>query len=314
MLPCHGRVHGFESRTVRMEYNIIKAKGVFQTFKICLAENVFTFFNYGGQETRNESTIKLIIDGLKSNEEVFYNKKLEMVINTSDPIIENTIGYAHPTDKYKTIPCFTFDHFKRVGIDNFENTVSKIKIQANNTPTINKLFWGGTLDTRVLPRMLYQLISIKYPNLVLCNSVKRVKGDNPEKLIAYNFVPLPEHCNYKYLIDIEGLGWSARLKFLCFTKRVLFINERPYKEFWMDGLKDGENCIIVKRDLSNLIEKLEYIESNPELYHKLSTNLYEFAEKTFTKENINKHIVDVFKKNGEMAELVYRDGLENRRL
>jgi glycosyltransferase involved in cell wall biosynthesis len=54
---------------------------------------------------------------------------------------------------------------------------------------------------------------------------------------------------------------------------------------------------MVKRDLSNLIEKLEYVESNPELYNKLSNNLYEFAEKTFTKENINNHIVEVFKKN-----------------
>jgi glycosyltransferase involved in cell wall biosynthesis len=64
----------------------------------------------------------------------------------------------------------------------------------------------------------------------------------------------------------------------------------------MDGLVDGENCIMVKRDLSNLIEKLEYVENNPELYDKLSNNLYEFAEKTFTKENINNHIVEVFKK------------------
>jgi glycosyltransferase involved in cell wall biosynthesis len=64
----------------------------------------------------------------------------------------------------------------------------------------------------------------------------------------------------------------------------------------MDGLVDGENCIIVKGDLSNLIEKLEYVENNPELYDKLSNNLYEFAEKTFTKENINNHIVEVFKK------------------
>ena len=68
---------------------------------------------------------------------------------------------------------------------------------------------------------------------------------------------------------------------------------------------------MVKRDLSDLIEKLGYIESDPELYYKLSTNLYEFAEKTFTKENINNHIVEVFKKIGEMAELADCVSLEN---
>jgi hypothetical protein len=280
-----------------MEYHIIKAKGHPGGVKINLEENVFTFFDYGGPGNRNPSTIKLIIDGLKSNEEVFYNKNLGMVINTSDHIIENIIGYAHSTDKYKTIPCFTFDGWRQIGIESFENTVNEIKIQANNTPTINKLFWSGAVHPRLLPRILYQAIAINYPNLVVCNRILYIHKNTQKKIKINNFVPLAEHCNYKYLIDIEGIGWSARLKFLCFTKRVLFINERPYQEFWMDGLVDGENCIMVKRDLSNLIEKLEYVESNPELYNKLSNNLYEFAEKTFTKENINNHIVEVFKKN-----------------
>jgi glycosyltransferase involved in cell wall biosynthesis len=282
-----------------MEYNIIKAKGHPVGVKIHLADDVFTFFDYGGFPIRNPSTIKLIIDGLKSNEEFFYNKKLEILINASDRIINDIIGYAHPTDKYKTIPCFSFDGWNKIGIDGFENAINEIKIQANTTPTINKLFWSGTIFDGVLPRILYRAIATKYPNLVICNSIKFLKSIDSYGFItaANNFVTLPEHCKYKYLIDIEGIGWSARLKFLCFTKRVLFINERPYQEFWMDGLVDGENCIMVKRDLSNLIEKLEYVESNPELYNKLSNNLYEFAEKTFTKENINNHIVEVFKKN-----------------
>jgi hypothetical protein len=282
-----------------MEYNILKRRyreEEYGNIKIHLAENVFTFYDYGGLQNRNPSTINLIIDGLKSNEAVFYNKKLEVVINTNDRTIENTLGYSHPTDKYKTIPCFTFDSYREIGIKSFENTINEIKIQATNSPTINKLFWAGSHITRVLSRALYQLIAIKYPNLVVFNLVSYIKGDTQKKRKINNFVTLPEHCKYKYLIDIEGIGWSARLKFLCFTKRVLFINERPYQEFWMDGLVDGENCIMVKRDLSNLIEKLEYVENNPELYDKLSNNLYEFAEKTFTKENINNHIIEVFKK------------------
>ena len=278
-----------------MEYNIIKAKGHPVGVKIHLADDVFTFFDYGGFPIRNPSTIKLIIDGLKSNEEFFYNKKLEILINASDRIINDIIGYAHPTDKYKTIPCFSFDGWNKIGIDGFENAINEIKIQAKNIPTINKLFWSGSIGPHIPSRMRYNQLAIQYPNLLLCNSIEFIR-DNPEKLTANNFVSLAEHCKYKYLIDIEGVGWSGRLKFLCCTKRVLFINDRPYQEFWMDGLIDGENCIIVKRDLSNLIEKLEYVESNPELYDKLSNNLYEFAEKTFTKENINNHIIEVFKK------------------
>jgi hypothetical protein len=278
-----------------MEYNIINQSGPRYSFEIRLVENVFTFYDYGGYEDRNPSTIKLIIDGLKSNEEVFHNKKLQILINTSDQLDNDRFSYAHPTDKYKTIPCFTFDGWRQIGIESFENTVNEIKIQAKNIPTINKLFWSGSIGSHIPTRMKYNQLAIQYPNLLLCNAIDFIR-DNPEKLTANNFVSLAEHCKYKYLIDMEGVGWSGRLKFLCCTKRVLFINERPYQEFWMDGLVDGENCIIVKGDLSNLIEKLEYVENNPELYDKLSNNLYEFAEKTFTKENINNHIVEVFKK------------------
>ena len=278
-----------------MEYNIINAGGAYQTFLVQLKNNVFNFMDYGGYEDRNESTIKLIIDGLKSNEELFHNKELEILINTSDQMHENSFSYAHPTNKYKTIPCFNFDGWRQVGINGFENTVNQIKIEANKIPKSNKVFWSGSIGPHIPPRMVYKRIADQYPNLLSCNSIDFIR-DNPEKLTAHNFLSLPEHCNYKYLIDLEGVGYSGRLKFLCFTKRVLFINDRPYKEFWMDGLKDGENCIIVKRDLSNLIEKVEYMESNPELYDVLSKNLYSFAEKTLTKENVNNHIVEVFRR------------------
>lgn len=278
-----------------LQYNVFSSKGPYQQFHIQLKNNCFNFYDFGGYEDRNKSTIKLIIDGLKYNESEFIDKEFETVVNTSDQMYRGVLGFANDYDKYKTIPCFSFDGWKQVQIDGFENTVELIKKEAKTPYVNNKLFWAGSVGEHIPPRVIYKALSQQYPEKLLCNSIEFIR-DNPERLTANNFVSLPEHCKHKYLIDIEGVGWSARLKYLCFTKRVLFINDRPYKEFWMDGLVDGENCIIVNRDLSNLIEKFDWIESNTDLYEKLSNNLYEFAEKTFTKENLNKHIVEVFKK------------------
>ena len=278
-----------------MKYNIEKRPGPYQTFSVKLENNIVTFFDYGGYEDRNISTIRLIENAIKNNENLFLNKTFDIEINTSDQINERALSYSHPTNKYFTIPCFTFDGWRQIGIDGFENMVAKIKEKANEPIKYNKLFWSGSIGPHIPPRVMYDLLSKNHTDLLLCNSIEFVR-QNPEKLTANNFVSLPEHCDFKYLLDIEGVGWSARLKFLCFTKRVLFINDRPYKEFWMDGLIDGENCIIVNRDLSNLIEKIEMVEANPELYSKLANNLYDFANSKLTIENVNKHIIDVLLK------------------
>lgn len=278
-----------------MIYNIVQERGNYQTFRITLKDNVFTFYDYGGYEDRNISTIKLIIDGLKTDEKLFIGKSFDIRVNTSDQMRDGMLGYSHETDIYKTIPCFTFDGWRQVGIDGFETTVELIKNESMYSPIDDKLFWAGSVSSRIQPRVIYEKLSKIHTDLMVCNSTNFDRS-NPDKLTASNFVSLPEHCKWKYLIDIEGVGWSGRLKFLCFTKRLLFINDRPYKEFWMNGLVDGENCIILKRDLSDLVDKLLLIKNDEMLYKTISNNLYKFAEKNLNIDSVNKHIIEVFKR------------------
>lgn len=279
-----------------MEFNIKKVNGPYQKIQLELENNVFTFYDFGGYESRNESTIKLIINAIKSNQNIFNNKKLNIVINTSDQIYEGCIGYSHPFDNNFRIPDFTFDGWREIGIDGFESMVNNIKVEAKKEYEINKVFWSGSVGKHIPVRVIYKNIADNYKDILICNEIDFIR-ENPNRLTAINFVSLPEHCKYKYVLDLEGVGWSARLKFLCFTNRVLIINDRPYKEFWMEGLVDGENCIIVNRDLSNLVEKINEIEKNPDIYKKLSNNLNEFAKSTLTIENANKQILDVLRYN-----------------
>jgi hypothetical protein len=115
-----------------MKYNIVKTEGSYMHFRINLKENIFTFYDFGGYEDRNISTIKLIINALKKNEEIFLDKEIDCIVNTSDHPNDSCLSYAHPSDKYKTIPCFTFDSWTQIGIDSFENTVHDIKEKLTN--------------------------------------------------------------------------------------------------------------------------------------------------------------------------------------
>jgi hypothetical protein len=275
-----------------LKYNISQTPGKYQSFTLKIENNFVNFFDHGGYEDRNESTIGLICDAIKESEHLFLGKRLEILFNTSDQTSPNSIGYANPNDIKRTVPCFTFDKWEQIGIDGFDLMKNRIIESANKDWKINKLFWSGSVGPWIPTRVKFEELAKIHSDLLICNRTDLVK-ENPKKVTAPNFVSLPEHCDYKYLIDLEGIGWSARLKFLCFTKRVLFVNKRPYQEFWMDGLKDFENCIFVERDLSDLVEKLNYIEKNPKLYDEISNNMFEFATKTFTKENINKQIINL---------------------
>lgn len=71
------------------------------------------------------------------------------------------------------------------------------------------------------------------------------------------YISLPELVSmYSILIDIEGNGYSGRLKYLLWSHRPVIIIDRPHKEFFFKYLKEWEYYIPVKQDLSDLIEKL----------------------------------------------------------
>ena len=54
---------------------------------------------------------------------------------------------------------------------------------------------------------------------------------NPNKLQASNFLSFEEQvARWRFLIDVEGNGYSARLKLLLRCPRVVFIQDRPHKE------------------------------------------------------------------------------------
>ena len=272
-----------------MEYNIYKSTGQNGLFQLVLSENTFNFYNNGGYEYRNESTIKLLIEALKMHEQLFYNKTLNVTVNTSDHIFTDCLNYAHTTNKYLTIPDFTFDQWPQVGIQSFNTTVLNILDQHNVDSIYNSVFWSGSVGN-IKQRNIYQALSATNHRFI-CNEIHWNKTDSIA-MAADNYVSIPDHCKYKYLLDLQGHGWSARLKFLLYSNRLVFIAKRPQLEWWMHHLQDKVNCVLVESDLSNLNELVNYYDNNPEEYKTIVTNQLKFANLYFNKQSINKHIID----------------------
>jgi hypothetical protein len=58
---------------------------------------------------------------------------------------------------------------------------------------------------------------------------------DPNNLKAKNFVSFHDQiARWRYLIDIEGTGYSGRFKLLLSAPRLVFLQERPHKEDFLN--------------------------------------------------------------------------------
>jgi hypothetical protein len=85
-------------------------------------------------------------------------------------------------------------------------------------------------------------------------------------------------------MDIEGNGYSGRLKHLLWSHRPLLIVDRPYKEFFFEFLKEWEHYIPVKRDLSDLVEKTQWCFNHYDKALQIAENAYHFSKKYLTRD------------------------------
>ena len=77
-------------------------------------------------------------------------------------------------------------------------------------------------------------------------------------------IPFNRHANYKYIIHVEGHVAAYRLGAELGLGSVVIIVDGEYKLWFQRFLKEGIHYIGVKQDLSNLVEKIEWLQNNDE--------------------------------------------------
>lgn len=228
-------------------------------------------------QSRGYSTAKMIIDCIPHlNTEKDFNFRF-FINDQPFKTYENTDFYYCTDDCNKIaylIPDYSFDHWKEAGIANFNSTIEDIKAASKKPWEVNKIFWIGNTETNPMRK---ELLSIAQKNTNILEVIDTFVDNYFVHKQQVAYISLPEHTKYKYLIDIEGIGFSCRLKFLLFTKRLLFLQDRQWKEFFWFDLQPYVHFIPVKNDLSNLILQYEMIESNPKLYEDIVENAYQYA-------------------------------------
>jgi hypothetical protein len=76
---------------------------------------------------------------------------------------------------------------------------------------------------------------------------------------AGNHLSLAEQvARWGLLLDVEGNGWSARMKLLLHSGRPVFVQDRPWREWFWPQLRPMEHYIPVRRDLGDLCTQVEW--------------------------------------------------------
>ena len=246
-------------------------------------KNILSFSNYGGFEERNESVIKYIQEADKFIDKQDY----EFMVYTQDVPIFNwqsysVLNFATITEDYSlTCPDFVFDRWKSVGIEDYESEYNKL-IEAGKTNYLeNKIGWIGSVTGTAREKFFNY---IHENDFKFCDfSFTKFRVING-RVTAPNFLTLEQQVmKWKYLLDIEGAGWSARFKLLLWSGRPVFLIDRIYKEFFYKHLVPWEHFIPVKNDFSDLESNFNKVDSDLQLYRHISQESRKFCEKWLTK-------------------------------
>ncbi len=145
-------------------------------------------------------------------------------------------------------------------------------------------FWCGTLNTAEVRKMLYHLYLENKEYLCVNAAIRNSKGEI--EFLSGTAVSMIDFPRYIYLICLAGYGWADRLKHLLSMRRVVLLIDYPYKEYYSHLLIPMIHYVPIKADLSDLISKIKYLESHPEVYEKISENATIFSREHFNKQQI----------------------------
>lgn len=210
--------------------------------------------------------------------------------------IEFSMTYPkdQPERKKYCVPDWTFWHWPSSHVQDSVETFHRIAREGNVAPEVDKVAWFGNMNSagRGVPehttrKLLVNQFGLQYPFRF---DFRHVGGRGKNRRI-----PMPDMVRkYRWLLDIGGAGYSGRTKFLLFSGRPLLMVDRRYIEYFTDDLKPWEHYIPVKEDLSDLIEKHEWLKSNDEEALRIAARAKEYAMQNFNMDGVLARLRDVF--------------------
>jgi len=192
----------------------------------------------------------------------------------------------------KTYPDFLYKDWQYAGIGDYEEFRVRMMGSGMRESSTEAMGWIGATTASVRKRFIRMAREVGKDTLFYRNIVWTRTA---EKAITPKYMSMVDQVKaFKYLIDMEGHGYSARTKLQFFAYRPLFIVDRPWEEFFYEHLVPWEHYVPVKRDLSDLLENLEKVRSDISLEFKLIQGAWEFGQTHLTRDSALDRYAEIF--------------------
>ena len=245
--------------------------------------------DFGGHGERNESTQAMIQAAVS----LFQVPDFDwIIVNTGDHSIPQMgevpiYSYSTKTREFETCcPDFVF-HKSGSAIPDYEQ--SRLWFRSFNAePKMDVLGWRGAFVHPSRWVFISRCSDPWYPSFSTdqvfdCSFIQWEQID-PTSQLPINWLSLEDQIrNWRFHIDIEGAGYSGRLKLLLSSPRVVLVQKRPFEEFFFEELIPWVHYVPVERDFSDLTRNLEILRGNPSLESTIIHNARQFADQHLTR-------------------------------
>lgn len=140
-----------------------------------------------------------------------------------------------------------------------------------------QLFWRGRdarrerLDLIDISREYPELFNVSITNFFFFKDEIDKYGPRQEHVSFFNFF------KYKYQLNIDGTVAAYRFPYLLAGDSLVFKQESKYYEFFYKDLTPGLHYVPVKRNLSDLVEKIMWAKEHDEDGLKIAKSAKQFA-------------------------------------
>jgi hypothetical protein len=156
------------------------------------------------------------------------------------------------------------------------------------------LYWRGQCSGGMFPTLRYQVVERLHGNPLADTRLIRDPEFPAERMGGMNMSdetmfcdrrPLEEHMQFKYTIIVDGACIASSHQWMFASGCVPLMVSHPNNNYWFKRfLKPGVHYVPVNYDLSDIVDKLEWLVANDDEAKKIAANATEFAQTVLSSE------------------------------
>lgn len=257
--------------------------------------------SYGCDGQRNDSLFWCI---QRADEVYNWNDFAEYRFYTNDyETVSNSWAITSASKCFnRTVPDFTFHNWSGTLNRDYDEVIQAVSNAGLEPFTVNKVVWVGKYSNNA--RLTLMEIANQNPDMFDCTFMDW----GQDCMTPSKFIPMEDQVRtHSIVIDVEGYGYSARVKYLLWSRRPLLLVDREHKEFYYKWLVPWEHYIPVKHDMSDLVEKTRWCLDNYDQAKQIAENAYKFSTKYLTRAACYRRWNEIFQPQRILWLTAFRD-------